>query len=99
MLRIRIIFFALWLATPAAIPTYGQATERDELQYVVLVTRHGVRAPTWTNEQLNEYSAEPWPDWDVKPGELTGHGRLLMKLFGAYYRAYFAGEGLLTAAG
>jgi 4-phytase/acid phosphatase len=90
----RVTVFALFLAALAA----GAAPTND-LKYVVIVTRHGVRAPTWTAEELNEYAAEPWPKWNVKPGELTEHGRLLIKLFGAYYRADFARQGLLSLTG
>lgn len=69
------------------------------LKYAVIVSRHGVRSPTQTAEQLSQYAADPWPDWGVAPGELTAHGHDLMKLFGAYDRAYFASRGLLPAAG
>lgn len=70
-----------------------------QLKFVVILTRHGVRSPTWTLEQLNEFSTEPWPEWGVAPGKLTPHGFKLMKLFGAYDRAYFAKEGVLSATG
>jgi 4-phytase / acid phosphatase len=65
------------------------------LKYAVIVTRHGVRSPTWTLERLNEYSTSPWPDWGVPPGNLTTHGRALMKIMGVYYREYFSQQGLL----
>jgi 4-phytase/acid phosphatase len=67
----------------------------DVLKQVVIVTRHGVRAPTWTPERLNQYSSEPWPDFGVPPGYLTPHGRKLMKLMGDFYRELYAKEGLL----
>lgn len=66
---------------------------------MLIFSRHGVRSPIASNERLNEYSAEPWPNWDVPPGYLTPHGEKLMKLFGAYDRAYLARAGLLTATG
>jgi 4-phytase / acid phosphatase len=70
-------------------------TAPPQLKYVVIVSRHGVRAPTWDAERLQEYSSQPWPDWGVAPGELTEHGRLLMKLMGAYYRDWLSAEHLL----
>jgi 4-phytase/acid phosphatase len=82
------------LALAQAAPARG-----EELRFVVVVTRHGVRPPTVGNDQLDPYSAEPWPQWDVPPGYLTAHGRVLMKLFGAYDRAQFARAGLLAPSG
>jgi 4-phytase/acid phosphatase len=70
-----------------------------ELKFVVIVSRHGVRPPLWTDEQLNQYSSQPWPKWDVPAGHLTAHGAALMKLFGAYDRAQFAKAGLLSEKG
>ncbi len=70
-----------------------------ELKYVVIVTRHGVRSPTWENERLNAYSAEPWPEWDVPPGNLTAHGRKLIEQMGAYYHEWLASEHVLRPSG
>ncbi len=75
------------------------AQQPEKLEYAVVVTRHGVRSPTWTAERLNGYSTAPWPDFGVAPGELTPHGRELMKLMGAYYRSYFAQQGLSGFSG
>jgi 4-phytase/acid phosphatase len=77
----------------------GTRARSEELKFVVIVTRHGVRPPTVSNDQIDPYSAEPWPKWDVPPGYLTAHGRALMKLFGAYDRAQFARAGLFTPSG
>ena len=74
-------------------------SNRDTLRMVVILSRHGVRAPTWTLDQLNAYSSSPWPAWSVQPGYLTEHGFELMRLFGAYDRASLARAGLLSAQG
>jgi 4-phytase/acid phosphatase len=66
-----------------------------QLKYVVIVSRHGVRAPTWEASRLNEYSAEPWPDWGVPPGNLTPHGRRAIELMGDYYRRWLTAEHLI----
>jgi len=70
-----------------------------KLKFTVILTRHGVRSPTWNPADLDQYSAESWPDWGVAPGKLTPHGRELITLFGSYYRRYLAAAGLLRATG
>lgn len=89
-LRAAIIGGFLLPATFAAAP---------ELKYVVILSRHGVRSPTWDSARLNQYSAQPWPDFGVRPGELTPHGRDLIKILGSYYRERFSGEHLLKPNG
>ena len=70
-----------------------------ELKFVAILSRHGVRSPTWKTDRLNQYSTEAWPDWGVPPGFLTPHGKALMELFGAYDRAYLTHAGLLSSKG
>jgi 4-phytase / acid phosphatase len=70
-----------------------------KLKFAVILTRHGVRSPIWTTEQLNAYSSDPWPNWGVPPGNLTPQGSKLMTLLGSYYRLYFSAAGLLHATG
>ncbi len=69
------------------------------LEYVVIVSRHGVRSPTWDKARLNQYSVQPWPEWGVAPGELTPHGAVLIGLMGAYYREWLTSERLLDPRG
>ena len=82
-------------ANSAATPT----AKGDKLKLVVILSRQGVRSPTWTPDRLNTYSALPWPKWSVEPGILTPRGYELLKRFGAYDRAAYASAGLLTAKG
>jgi 4-phytase/acid phosphatase len=85
----------------AVCPISAQRAEKSPatLKFVVIISRHGVRSPTGTPEQLNQYSAQPWPQWDVPPGYLTPQGARLMTLFGAYYRSYLEQQGLFHAGG
>ena len=76
-----------------------QSANDEKLQYVIYLSRHGVRSPTGKPEQYEKFSASPWPEWQVKPGYLTPHGYDLMKLFGAYDRIKLAEGGLLAPAG
>jgi len=75
------------------------ASAQMKLEFVVILTRHGVRSPTHGASQYDQYSALPWPKWEVPPGYLTPHGYQLMKLFGTYDRAWLAEEGLFDSAG
>ena len=91
---------AIFIAAAAAtVGTPDTAATGPKLRFAIILTRHGVRSPTWTPPELNAYSGEPWPDWGVAPGNLTPHGSKLMTLFGSYYRLYFAAAGLLHPAG
>lgn len=88
--------FALLAALAGALSP-GAAPAR--LTYSVVIIRHGVRSPTWDAARLNQYSAQPWPNWGVAPGELTPHGRDLMRILGAWYRQWLTGEGLYRGDG
>ncbi len=95
----RMIKGAAMLAVAAgtlAMAAAGREAAAPRLKYVVILSRHGVRSPTWTAERLHRYSAEPWPDFGVAPGDLTPHGAALMRLMGAYYGEWLAGEGLVS---
>ena len=93
------LFAAILLAATAATAGSPDTAGAPKLRFAVILTRHGVRSPTWTPQDLNAYSSEPWPDWGVPPGNLTPRGSKLMTLFGSYYRLYFADAGLLRSTG
>jgi 4-phytase / acid phosphatase len=107
---VKIISLVLLLALYASyLPAQSEATSTrrgaaqteitsEHLLFAIVLTRHGVRSPTGKVARLNLYSTQPWPHWNVPPGDLTARGAQLMTLFGAYYRDYFAQQGLLTDA-
>ncbi len=86
--------FCVAQQTPATAKSEGA-----DLQFAVILTRHGVRPPTNKNETYAPYSAAAWPEWSVPPGYLTAHGYELMKILGAWDRTHFAAEGLLAPTG
>src|SRR5580693_8388678 len=87
------LFIPLLLAAGAAL------AQSPKLEYVVILSRHGVRSPTAPAADLRQYAADPWPDWSVAPGEMTEHGRKLMTFLGGWYRSWLARDGLLSPEG
>ena len=92
-------FAILSCASVATTAPAQTSTSGEKLQYVVYLSRHGVRSPTGKPEQYSKFSAAAWPEWPVQPGYLTPHGYDLMNLFGAYDRIKLANDGLLAPAG
>ncbi|MFX7949466.1 hypothetical protein ABTK52_18935, partial [Acinetobacter baumannii] len=58
----------------AGVPAVQHVRAEPVLDRVVLVQRHGVRAPTQSPDMLAEWSARAWPRWPVAPGQLTERG-------------------------
>jgi 4-phytase/acid phosphatase len=85
----------LLLSLLISFPVVVFAAGAPRLKFVVILTRHGVRAPTWETSRLNRYSAQAWPDWGVPPADLTPRGRRLMTLMGGYYSDWLAREQLI----
>jgi len=79
--------------------TSSSKISSNELRFVAIFSRHGVRSPTGKTDLLNQYSAKPWPTWTVPPGYLTAHGFELMKLMGSYDRQLLISQGLIAATG
>ncbi len=77
----------------------GGLQAAPQLKFAAVVIRHGVRSPTWEPARLNQYSAQPWPDFGVPPGNLTPRGAQLIKLMGGYYHDWFVREKLISPQG
>ena len=100
-LTVPLLGFATLFGASSALPTPAQNAggSGEKLQFVIYLSRHGVRSPTKKPGEYARFAAAPWPEWPVQPGYLTPHGYELMKFFGAYDRVKLADEGLLAPAG
>jgi 4-phytase/acid phosphatase len=81
----------------AALPALAFAA--PVLERVVLVSRHGVRAPTQTLQALDAATGQSWPAWPVGPGELTPHGAKALGRMGDFLHGVYVRDGLLPAQG
>jgi len=84
------------MATPAAL---AQTTPKGyQLQQVLIMSRHNLRAPLGNNGSLLQQSSpNPWPQWDVPGGELTTKGGVLEVYMGHYTREWLTAQQLLTS--
>lgn len=74
------------------------APQGYQLQQVLLMSRHNLRAPLANNGSVLEQStAQSWPEWDVPGGQLTTKGGVLEVYMGHYLREWFAEQGLVTS--
>lgn len=74
-----------------------RAAESDsDLRFVLILSRHGIRAPLPGQQEYGAYAAQSWPIWTTPPGHLTPRGVTQMELMGRYYRERYIKDGLLS---
>lgn len=74
------------------------APEGYQLQQVLIMSRHNLRAPLANNGSVLEQSTpKSWPEWDVPGGQLTTKGGVLEVYMGHYMREWLAQQGLVTS--
>jgi len=87
------------LSVIAALPVGMTAYAADgdmQLQQVLMLSRHNLRAPLANNGSVLEQSTKKsWPQWDVAGGELTTKGGVLEVYMGNYTRQWLAQQGLV----
>ncbi|MFW0697571.1 bifunctional glucose-1-phosphatase/inositol phosphatase [Pantoea sp. R13S299] len=87
------------LSVLAALPvgSVAFAAEGDmQLQQVLMLSRHNLRAPLADNGSVLEQSTKKsWPQWDVPGGQLTTKGGVLEVYMGNYTRQWLAQQGLV----
>ena len=89
------------LSVIAALPIGMSAYAADgdmQLQQVLMLSRHNLRAPLANNGSVLEQSTKKnWPQWDVPGGELTTKGGVLEVYMGNYTRQWLAQQGLVES--
>ncbi len=86
------------LLVPALAQATPEAPEGYQLQQVLLMSRHNLRAPLANNGSVLEQSTpQKWPEWDVPGGQLTTKGGVLEVYMGHYLREWLAQQGLVTS--
>ncbi|MBB1199795.1 bifunctional glucose-1-phosphatase/inositol phosphatase [Enterobacteriaceae bacterium 89] len=73
------------------------APQGYQLQQVLIMSRHNLRAPLANNGSVLEQSTpNQWPEWDVPGGQLTTKGGVLEVYMGHYMREWLAEQGMVT---
>ena len=88
----RLLLFSLLLSIFAGYAVFGQSVSSPgggDLLEVVVLMRHGVRAPIESETRSSAYNAQPWPSWPAQPGVLTSHGAEALRLLAEFYRARY----------
>ena len=81
ILNARAVATAL-LACAALIWTSASEAAPLRVERVVVVMRHGVRAPIVGEAPEDTLTGAPWPTWPVPPEHLTPHGAKALEILG-----------------
>ncbi|OMP97083.1 bifunctional glucose-1-phosphatase/inositol phosphatase [Raoultella terrigena] len=83
----------------ASVQAQEQAAPQGyQLQQVLIMSRHNLRAPLANNGSVLEQSTpKSWPEWDVPGGQLTTKGGVLEVYMGHYMREWLAQQKLVTS--
>ncbi|MGK9172764.1 bifunctional glucose-1-phosphatase/inositol phosphatase [Yokenella regensburgei] len=95
---------SLWALAAAATLPFAAGTEAQttpagyQLEQVLIMSRHNLRAPLANNGSVLEQStARQWPEWDVPGGQLTTKGGVLEVYMGHYLREWLVENKLVTS--
>ena len=87
------------LACAALIWTGASEAAPLRVERVVVVMRHGVRAPIVGEAPEDTLTGALWPTWPVPPEHLTPHGAKALEILGDVDRRWLARSGVLPARG
>ena len=100
---LKAIVAGLLLAVVTEGPVLAQTTNAVDdgtvLKQIIIFGRHSIRAAISTTNTLNQFSADPYPDYfGVPVGYLTANGQQAAGLLGSYFHDYLLHEKLLTGS-
>lgn len=84
----------LGLSATALSARTSSARDGLRLERVVILMRHGVRAPLSGEVPSDTKTGQPWPTWPVAEGRLTRHGAAAMRVLARHDRHWLASLGL-----
>lgn len=91
---------ALLLAAQGAGAAEQGVPQGYQLEKVVVLSRHGIRAPLVNyGDTLASATPHQWPTWQTAGGLLTPKGGQVEEQMGRYFRSWLGEAGLLAAQG
>ncbi|MET3723654.1 histidine-type phosphatase [Sphingomonas trueperi] len=89
------------LAALGLLPALAQATtpKPPQVERLVLLMRHGVRAPLDGEVPPATRTGQPWPHWNAPAEQVTPHGAAALRALARADRRWFAAAGLVAAKG
>lgn len=92
----RFSLLAILLLAPLAASASEQSSR---IERMVLLMRHGVRAPLAGEVPPATRTSQPWPRWEGEAEQVTPHGAAALRALAETDRRWFAAAGLLPASG
>ncbi|WP_206244752.1 histidine-type phosphatase [Novosphingobium terrae] len=100
--RLRLFGLTLAIGLQAALPAQAKAPSKpagERIERLVLLYRHGVRAPLPGEAGLADLAPAPMADWSTAPTLLTLHGAEALTLLARWQAGQWRHLGLLPAHG
>lgn len=97
--RLPLVMMLVMAAPGKAASGAADGVGNEQLEQVVLLSRHNLRAPVVASGALAHATPEHWTPWDVSPGELTTKGGVLEVYMGRYIGQWLRQAQLLPGSG
>src|ERR1019366_9124401 len=94
-----VLLLAVAMEGPVLAQTTNAVDDGTVLKQIIIFGRHSIRSAISTTNTLNQFSADPYPDYfGVPVGYLTTNGQQAAGLLGSYFHDYLLHEKLLTGS-